>query len=117
MGEYMGTHPIFESDFDCLTDRSQKWTRQQHPSSLQKLPKFSAAPAPRASVLRSALNSWTTPVASDRACSHHYTICSLCSLYNAKNKNLVELSKKKKKKKKKNLVWPPKKKKKKKKKK
>jgi len=19
MGEYMGTHPIFESDFDCLT--------------------------------------------------------------------------------------------------
>merc|ERR1712130_222543 len=20
MGEYMGTHPIFESDFDCLTD-------------------------------------------------------------------------------------------------
>merc|ERR1712004_171153 len=21
----MGTHPIFESDFDCLTDRSQKW--------------------------------------------------------------------------------------------
>jgi len=25
----MGTHPIFESDFDCLTDRNraQKWTR------------------------------------------------------------------------------------------
>merc|ERR1711937_1044668 len=24
----MGTHPIFESDFDCLTDRlTQKWTR------------------------------------------------------------------------------------------
>merc|ERR1712226_212130 len=23
MGEYMGTHPIFESDFDCLTECSQ----------------------------------------------------------------------------------------------
>jgi len=21
--EYMGTHPIFESDFDCLTDLNQ----------------------------------------------------------------------------------------------
>jgi len=22
----MGTHPIFESDFDCLTDLKSKWT-------------------------------------------------------------------------------------------
>jgi len=22
--EYMGTHPIFESDFDCLTERQNK---------------------------------------------------------------------------------------------
>merc|ERR1711892_573934 len=21
----MGTHPIFESDFDCLTDKNEKW--------------------------------------------------------------------------------------------
>merc|ERR1712131_171849 len=26
MGEYMGTHPIFESDFDCLTE----WSRIFH---------------------------------------------------------------------------------------
>merc|ERR1712037_1096571 len=29
MGEYMGTHPIFESDFDCLTDR--KWLNLSPP--------------------------------------------------------------------------------------
>merc|ERR1711868_28682 len=26
MGEYMGTHPIFESDFDCLTECSN-WSK------------------------------------------------------------------------------------------
>jgi len=25
----MGTHPIFESDFDCLTDWNEKWRCQQ----------------------------------------------------------------------------------------
>jgi len=24
----MGTHPIFESDFDCLTELVQKWARR-----------------------------------------------------------------------------------------
>jgi len=22
----MGTHPIFESDFDCLTDENERWS-------------------------------------------------------------------------------------------
>jgi len=28
----MGTHPIFESDFDCLTDWYEKWRCQQKQS-------------------------------------------------------------------------------------
>merc|ERR1711970_1155278 len=28
----MGTHPIFESDFDCLTEMEQKTTKKQNPS-------------------------------------------------------------------------------------
>merc|ERR1711990_407005 len=38
--EYMGTHPIFESDFDCLTDGLHIWTnnstwRTQHQPRVQ----------------------------------------------------------------------------------
>merc|ERR1739838_701610 len=34
--EYMGTHPIFESDFDCLTDRNRitTWPTQSPPRRL-----------------------------------------------------------------------------------
>jgi len=31
----MGTHPIFESDFDCLTERNQKW-REPKPAKKRK---------------------------------------------------------------------------------
>merc|ERR1712037_400946 len=34
MGEYMGTHPIFESDFDCLTDLIENGRIQVHERSL-----------------------------------------------------------------------------------
>jgi len=36
----MGTHPIFESDFDCLTEMSGRgwfWSRPANPHSLEKL--------------------------------------------------------------------------------
>merc|ERR1711953_195501 len=26
----MGTHPIFESDFDCLTEKNGAWTKEEH---------------------------------------------------------------------------------------
>merc|ERR1711953_332330 len=50
----MGTHPIFESDFDCLTDqRTLKfsiWIRPPPPSSLPRSPMFSAELVPKVKV-------------------------------------------------------------------
>merc|ERR1712037_241467 len=48
MGEYMGTHPIFESDFDCLTElgpKSHGWQKKQH-SGQRPLPQGLEAKSP-----------------------------------------------------------------------
>merc|ERR1712210_1792 len=61
----MGTHPIFESDFDCLTDQrtlnQPTWIRPLLQSNLPRSPTFSAELVPKVSVPRSRSSSSMTP--------------------------------------------------------